>query len=281
MQSSVFADRLFRMISGSSQGMIQSMCIAVAAFLHSKELAGPGLAGRKFQSDNGVLFFDRYIDNMFFILDPIFADDIETSVQILFDAVAGDLAPYAIQIEEFSRESIAFLDVQIYRPDSGFFLAYRPTLRDNGQLLAVDSMHPSSIPVSWPLAFIYRIYNRISDLGVFAASKLVFLNRLRCAEFPDFLIEHFDLSSRYILPHTSSSRSSRGRRLHLKVDLWAPMPYHPLWRKHGLAGFVAGWQQHSLRLYQLQEAFQSLDVPRIRCCWKLDAVPHGSSTVRC
>lgn len=94
--SSFMTDRIWRMISGASQGAIHAMVCAVGAFLHAFELAGPGIATKRFQQRHGIFLFIRFIDNMlFFLHDQSYAEP-------LMQVLHTKLGPYKVKIEEAS-----------------------------------------------------------------------------------------------------------------------------------------------------------------------------------
>ena len=132
------------MACGSSQGLPHSGLVAILAFLHSMELAGPGIGRRFFKADHGILHYQRAIDNMLFVLDR------HTSIPDFLVKLNVSIAPYSCKIEDSGNE-VEFFDFQLFKGDrfqvEGRF-DYRPVLRDKGLFLPLDSAHHARVHTS-------------------------------------------------------------------------------------------------------------------------------------
>ena len=85
--------------------------------------------------------------------------------------------------------TVEFLDFVLYKPvPFEGKIEYRPTLRDNGVLLAHTSAHMPKAHVEWPLNFIMRLRGRSSTLEMFEAAKQKFLQKLRSNNFSEEVI---------------------------------------------------------------------------------------------
>ena len=76
-----------------------------------------GLATRAFQTRFGIKCYMRYVDNLFFVVKQDWV-----KIRALVDLVkcSNSMSPYTSKVEEASRQTINFLDVQIFKgsPDS-------------------------------------------------------------------------------------------------------------------------------------------------------------------
>ena len=133
------AEGVRHMACGSSQGLPHNGLVATFAFLHSVELAGPGICRRQFKAENGILHFQRAIDNMLFVLDR------HVSIPDFLVVLNTAIAPYSCKIED-SGQAVEFFDFELLKGGrfnvSGRF-DFRPVLHDRDLYLPPDSAHRS------------------------------------------------------------------------------------------------------------------------------------------
>ena len=255
---------------GSSMGLPHSGFVAVLAFMHSQDLNGCGIARRPFQQRHGILLYIRYIDNLLCVVDGL----CDTN------QLVGELAsigPYETKLEE-TGESVEFLDFQVVKPRDFVttgFLGYRPVLRDKGPILSFFSSHSNSVHMSWPIAYVVRLWKRSSHLEYFVAAKNKFLSVLRQHCFPDFLVAHYDNCTRFYLPYSYHVKNYR-----YKDDsrLFIVLPFHKVWHASRLTSEVRACSE--LHRDLLQESFESFNPFRLEVSWKLGELPLGNTLIR-
>jgi hypothetical protein len=266
------AEGVRHMACGSSQGLPHSGLVAILAFLHSMELAGPGIGRRFFKADHGILHYQRAIDNMLFVLDR------HTSIPDFLVKLNVSIAPYSCKIEDSGNE-VEFFDFQLFKGDrfqvEGRF-DYRPVLRDKGLFLPPDSAHQARVHTSWPVAYVKRLHSRSSSLQEFFLARDVFLQRLTLQCFPPlinkYILECTDFHKSY-MSHSSPAQKQQ----HNGTIAYCVLPYHPVWRK--LAGSVSRFCDDPFHHDMLAVSFNRRNVPKIAVSWKQTASPFAVGLV--
>ena len=103
---------------------------------------------------------------------------------------------------------------------------YRPILKERGKFLNVESCHPVSLHLAWPLAYVRRLWVRSSSLSLFGAAKADFLKRLVSSLVPSDVIGYVDNMTHFCV----SSSHAGLKRKHAReagAVLWQPLQYHP------------------------------------------------------
>ena len=196
VSSSFRPGQVYRVKSGSGQGMIHSGSVANAAFLHACELSGPGLARRKFATDWGVVLYLRYIDNLIFFVK-------RGRAQPLLEYLSsGILSPYAGKLEEMSEVGVSWLDLYVFK-GSDFGLtgrfSYRPVLKSKGRLLNHESQHHVRVHLNWPTAYLRKLWGLSSSLALFQEVKHEFLQRMKANFYAPSFVSLVDSKTNFIL----------------------------------------------------------------------------------
>ena len=159
---------------------------------------------------------------------PYVASSVDVDAMVI--DINSQLSPYTVQLQETSSTRISFLDVSLIKADRR--IVYEPVLRDKGFFLSSSSSHDVSTHVSWPLAYVRRLFHRSFSIESFRLSRQAFLDRLRMQSFPSALLEFILARSDFFLPHHHACTYKRSFRPEL--ELRVTLPYHPLLKSSGL-----------------------------------------------
>lgn len=258
-----FTDDVYASIGGPGQGTKHSGVVANVSFLHSVELGGIGLATSRFKSRYNIYLYLRYIDNLLFFVSK------HKTEELLTVLTSAAFSPYKGKIEERSLSAVTFLDFRIYKgphvASRGMF-AYEPVLKSSVRFQNVDSDHSVGTLLSWPCAYIHRLWRRSSSLPVFRLAKLQFLANLRRSQFSESLVQFFDEKTNFVTPHSAVPRQHIGRRL---ASVWCPFNYHPAWSNGVIQMTLAKFVRGSEHLHLCKALLPSLqDVP-LRIAWRI------------
>ena len=258
------------MTTGSSQGLPHSGAVAILCFLHAiDELNGAMLSRPSFKAAHGIHHYQRAIDNMLFVTDE-FWDHVE-----LTKMLNDQISPYSVKIEESSDSEVSFFDFKLVLPEGPTRrIGFKPTLRDNGPVLSIFSQHQSSIHLSWPIAYVRRLYKLSSSIAHFRVAREEFLSRLRQQAVPDVILTHILNCSNYF---TMSSCTIP--RTKITNGLFVVMPFHPVWLKcisRAVHSFHARQETKDL----LNDSFNDIVDFKIAVSWKQQCVPLRTSLVQ-
>ena len=273
MKSSA-TDGIFHMCCGSSQGLPHSGSVNILCFLHAFELGGIGIARPVSKRSRGIRHYQRAIDNMLFITDS------HCNHEQLHHDINAAISPYTCKIEESGEHSVDFFDFVVLKSPSDPLrkLAFRPTLRNKGPVLSFFSAHQTSLHLSWPIAYIRRLYKRSSSLEFFRVAKNQFIQRLRDQCVPELIIQNCIDNTDYFIPYQRNSGSTPGF-FRDPSRTFLVLPYHPFWcgkLDRTVQEFVT--QPHYVDL--LRDAWsKKADFP-VTVSWKQQRVPLGISLVK-
>ena len=126
--------------------------------------------------------------------------------------------------------------------------------------------------MSWPVAYVQRLWHRASDVHNLLAAKAKFFHRLRFSQFDTEFLDWLHNVTQYIQPVSPH----RGRQPEGMSFVWQPLPYHPaLQGRFNRA--LRELQEDPLVLDLLDEAFQGKFV--IRFAWSLRGQAFGAHLV--
>ena len=209
-------------ITGSGQGLTASAAIANAAFMFSAELNGASLCRSTTRQQYNIIFYRRYVDNLFFIVaNPESASNLLAYIHRSLDVYNG-------KVEDLCKESFGFLDYTytFHRYENYSKLIPAPLLKLSSQFLSTQSAHPWQLHVAWPLAFLKTIHMRSDTIADYQYHQQQFISCLRSQGWDHNLLQHCALNSNYHLPF----RHFRGRPRAPQDGLswWLVLPFHPV-----------------------------------------------------
>lgn len=264
---------LFKVKTGSGQGLIHSGAISNAAFLQHAELNGACLARSHFQQSAGILMYVRYVDNLLFFLED--ANRLEPLLQHL----RSHLSPYTGKIEEYSDSSVTFLDLQlnVHRGSVQASVGCAPVLRTTGPILNWMSGHPTGIHVNWPLAFIKTLWTHSSTLHEYECARAQFFHRLRSSAVDEGFITYLCSSTQYIQPCSFQSRESSGRDSASVLRL--VLEFHPLLERANLGALLRSHTADPFHRDLFSAVFGNDVMLNTGIAWKLTSKPFASQLV--
>ena len=141
-------EHVWKVSLGSGQGLTASAAVANSVFTSSTEMNGAQLCRSSMHSSMGVLFYRRYVDNLFFIVNNA------ECVPALLAYIRSRMLVYTGKVEDQLVDTFDFLDCSydIIRDHSTARITPRPLLKLNSHFLSTRSAHPWAIHVAWPLA---------------------------------------------------------------------------------------------------------------------------------
>ena len=210
-------------------------------------------------------------DNLFFIAP-------KSSIPHILN-VLSNIAPYSGKVESIGRQCEIF-DINMFvgrRCHTTGRLDFEPVVRIKGPPLSVVSSHPAALHVSWPIAFLNRLWLRSSSVEIFRKARDAFLDRLTAHYWPEFLLAHFRESSNFTRPCQASDLQARSRIVsHSQSQMWHSFPYHPVL---AAGGFTAAFNAYVANVDNRQllcGALRTESLPALRAGWRITAPRHWS-----
>ena len=264
-------EAIFKVVEGSGMGLRQSAGLSNACFCAHAEIRGVGLATQAFQTRFGIKCYMRYVDNLFFVVKQDWV-----KIRALVDLVkcSNSMSPYTSKVEEASRQTINFLDVQIFKgsPDSmqQCRILWQPVLKDTAlrSVLGFNSCHPVHVHLSWMSGFIERLRRNSHCIDTFRSFKHIALERLRRAGVCSPALRLIGRATAFTLPTNPYGFASQAAVS--DPVMWCPFSFHPLLRKVLLSAIHEFNSDHAA-----QHAWQSFFGSKftIRVAWRVDVPP--------
>ena len=262
-------DLLFAVVKGSGQGLMMSTAVADAAFLKDVELDNIGLTRSHFHRSIGIVGYLRYRDNLLFILEN------QSCVHDL-QAALRRLGPFRGKIEEQGTD-IGFLDMHVFQPE-GFTLHgkfhTRPLFKRKGPTLRHDSCHPFRIHMSWPEAYIRRLWQRSATLSIFREARSIFIDRLADNFADQGFLRYLIRYSNFAVPYSQTKVSKEETCKEVDGTSWLVLDFHPAISKALSRAVTIVCSSEISRVCSQfgARAFNS----RVRVSWRVSAQPFVS-----
>ena len=154
-------------------------------------------------------------------------------------------------------------------------LDHCPKFKDSSRFLHLESLHPNSIHLAWPAAYLRTLWKISSSVDNFEQARQIFVQRLRDSQFPEWYLEWLVSKSFYFLPYHTVDRA-QGAKMRSNV-IWQPVDYNPLAAKK-ISSAMQRYVQSTLSQTLLANTF---DVPPgVRLAWRLVGRPFAASLIR-
>ena len=204
----------------------------------------------------------------------------------LIDDLTLNLGPYTGKLEESCSHSVAFLDMVVFKGlqfERAGVLDVMPAQKSGGRLLNVESSHPPSLHLAWPVAYLRRLWSRSTSLRLYNDAKHTFACRLRAAQLPNDVMAWILKKGTFFRPQFIENRTAaRNENESLRGEservTWLPVKFD---------SFLAPVLARSLRKFLgdplnadlIDNAFQEKTSLSLRWAWKLEGKPFGNSLI--